>query len=156
MIEEGSFREDLYYRINVIPIEIPSLRNRKEDLYLLVQFLIQKITKKENTTTKVLSDEAFNKLYAYDFPGNVRELENILERAINLCEGDIITDKDIILDYQDKNADKTLKEIIEETEKKAIINCLKRYNGDKNKVMKVLNIKKTSFYDKVKKYGIKI
>lgn len=156
MIEEGTFREDLYYRINVIPLEIPPLRRRKEDLYLLTQFLIQKIIKRENLGPKTISDKAFNKLYAYDFPGNIRELENILERAINLCDGDIINDKDIILDYTNEGKDKTLKEIIDEAEKNAIIKCLKKYDGDKNKVMEVLNIKKTSFYEKLKKYGIKI
>ncbi|SKA84791.1 Transcriptional regulator containing PAS, AAA-type ATPase, and DNA-binding Fis domains [Caloramator quimbayensis] len=156
MVENGEFREDLYYRINVIPILIPPLRSRKEDLYLLTESLIREITKKENMDYKVLSDEAFNKLYSYDFPGNVRELENILERAVNICEGNTITDKEIMLNYDKSISTKTLKEILEDAEKKAIVNCLKKYDGDKNMAMKALDIKKTSFYEKIKKYGIKL
>ncbi|MCX7884580.1 MAG: sigma 54-interacting transcriptional regulator [Caloramator sp.] len=156
MVDNGQFREDLYYRINVIPILIPPLRNRKEDLYLLIESFLRKIARKENIDYKALSDEAFDKLYSYDFPGNVRELENILERAVNICEGNIITEKEIMINSNKGISTKTLKEILEDAEKRAIINCLKKYDGNKNEVMKALDIKKTSFYEKIKKYGIKL
>lgn len=154
MVEEGSFREDLYYRINVMQIIMPPLRERKEDLYPLVQSIIQKICKRDKMQYKALTNEAFNKLYSYNFPGNVRELENIIERALNVAEGNYI-DEDSILTSTDRvEITKSLKEIVEEAEKKAIINYLKKYNGDKSKVMEVLGIKKTALYEKIKKYNI--
>lgn len=156
MVKEGTFREDLYYRINVIPIEMPPLRNRKEDLHILVQSIIHRLCKKENLTYKTLTNEAFNRLYSYDFPGNIRELENIIERAISVSEGDFIEEEDIMINSYNKVGIRTLKEIIEETERKAIINTLKRFNGDKIQTMKALNIKKTAFYEKIKKYKIKV
>lgn len=162
MVDEGKFREDLYYRVNVMPIELPALRDRKEDLYMLTHILLNKISKKQNVQYRTLSNEAFNKLYSYDFPGNVRELENILERALNISEGTSIIESDIILgakeieskETENKIYEKPLKEILDEAEKKAISNCMKKYNGDKEKVMNVLKIKKTSFYEKIKKYNL--
>lgn len=162
MVDEGKFREDLYYRINVMPIEIPPLRERKEDLYMLTHILTDKISKKQGMKYKTLSNEAFNKLYSYDFPGNVRELENILERALNISEGSCIIESDIIFgteDTQKKESEsntyeKSLKQILDEAEKKAISDCMKKYSGDKKKVMNALKIKKTSFYEKIKEYNL--
>ena len=89
-ILKGNFREDLYYRINVFPIWIPPLRERKEDIYSLVEILLPAICDKIGCSRKNISVEALNILLNYDWPGNVRELENILERAINLCDGNTI------------------------------------------------------------------
>ena len=157
MAEEGKFREDLFYRIDVIPIEIPPLRERKQDLYYLTQSILHKLCKKNNISYKGITNEAFNKLCSYDFPGNIRELENIIERALNIVDGDYIDDNDIIINSDKQTvlySDKTLKEVVDEAEKKTIALCMKKYNSDKFKVMQVLGIKKTTFYEKLKKYGL--
>jgi sigma-54 dependent transcriptional regulator, acetoin dehydrogenase operon transcriptional activator AcoR len=158
MVEEGKFREDLYYRINVMPITMPSLRDRKEDLHLLIQSIIHRICQKNNKSFKIITNEAFNKLYSYNFPGNIRELENILERAINVVEDELITDDEIILNnYNNNNRvedSRTLKDILETTERKVIMSYLNRFNGDKQRTMDALGIKKTAFYEKLKKYDI--
>lgn len=157
MAKEGTFREDLFYRIDVIPIEIPPLRERKQDLYYLTQSILHKLCKKNNIPYKGITNKAFNKLYSYDFPGNIRELENIIERALNVVDGDYIDENGIIITSDKQTAyysDKTLREAVDEAEKKTIALCMKKYNGDKIKVMKVLGIKKTAFYEKLKKYGL--
>lgn len=154
LIRNGSFREDLFYRINVIPISLPSLREHKEDLHYLVVSIIHKICKREGLSIKTMSNEAFNKLYAYEFPGNVRELENIIERGINISEGEFINEEDIILDKKLPENTKSLKIILEEAERRALANYLRKFNGDKAAVMKALGIKKTSLYEKLKKYNL--
>lgn len=156
MVSAGSFREDLYYRINVMPLKMPALRDRKEDLHSICQSIISKICRREGLQYKILSNEAFKILYEYDFPGNIRELENTLERALSMSEGQYIIEEDILLPHSSNDSPKNLAEILAITEKNAIINCLKQYNGDKQKVMEVLDIKKTAFYEKVKKYNIEL
>lgn len=100
MVESHEFREDLYYRLNVISLGIPPLRRRNGDIALLAEFIIKKMTQSLGSDTIVLSDCAIDKLMAYDFPGNVRELENILERAATFCEHQTITEADIHLTSQ--------------------------------------------------------
>ena len=92
---DGRFRQDLYYRINVIELHVPPLRARREDIPDLVNMVLQRLT--QNGKTAVLSDRAQEALLAYPFPGNVRELENVLERALTLCEGDVIEPVDLDL-----------------------------------------------------------
>lgn len=158
---EGRFREDLFYRINVFPIWIPPLRERKQDIYPLVYSILPGICRKVGTESKHISGEALKKLNEYNWPGNVRELENILERAVNLCEGSTILSKH--LQIETKNEDnkdnkknlKRLKDVVKEAEKEAIINALKSFNGNKKLAMEALDIGRTSFYDKLKKYNIK-
>jgi transcriptional regulator with PAS, ATPase and Fis domain len=156
MVSTGRFREDLYYRINVMPLKMPALRDRKEDMHSICQSIISKICRREGLQYKILSNEAFKTLYEYDFPGNIRELENTLERALSMSEGQYIIEEDILLPHSSNESKKNLAEILTTTEKNTIINCLKQYNGDKQKVMEVLDIKKTAFYEKVKKYNIDI
>ncbi|WP_296969832.1 sigma 54-interacting transcriptional regulator [Tepidanaerobacter sp. EBM-38] len=158
-ILKGNFREDLYYRINVFPIWIPPLRERKEDIYSLVEILLPAICDKIGCSRKNISVEALNILLNYDWPGNVRELENILERAINLCDGNTIFSKHLILkpNVSEKFETKDiipLKKSVEEFEKKTIEKVLKLHKGNKNKTMKSLGISKTTFYEKLKKYDI--
>ncbi|MCX7694830.1 MAG: sigma 54-interacting transcriptional regulator [Caloramator sp.] len=154
LVKNNRFREDLYYRINVFPIEIPPLRERKEDLYDLIYLSINRICQRYGYYIKKISNAAYYKLYNYDFPGNIRELENILERAINLSKNETIESEDIVLGFSNDISTKTLKEIIETTEKNAIIDALRRNNGDKKKAMEELGIKKSAFYEKIKKYAI--
>ncbi len=159
-VSKGRFREDLFYRINVFPIWLPPLRKRKQDIHGLVYSKLPEICKICGCEEKHISGEALRKLREYDWPGNIRELENILERAVILCEGNTILSKHLKIETGDESKEKDvegvkpLKKVVVDAEKKAIIEALKVYDGDKRKVMKGLEIGKTSFYDKLKKYEI--
>jgi len=154
----GRFREDLYYRISVFPIFIPPLRERIEDIYPLVEQLLPKICKKVGTENKRISAEALNSLIKYSWPGNVRELENILERAVILSEKNTILSKHIAFQKEQRRTQSKgiipLKEEIEQCEKEAIKRALVHYNGNKKEAMKALGMCKTSFYEKIKRYGL--
>ncbi|MCK9445213.1 MAG: sigma 54-interacting transcriptional regulator [Tissierellaceae bacterium] len=156
---KGHFREELYYRINVFPIWIPPLRERKQDIIPLVDFLLPKICDELGTKNKRISSEAKNLLLRYDWPGNIRELENILERAVNLSEGNNILSRHIAIGNRGSEERQEhiieLKKYLEVQEKKAIEKALDYYGGNKRKAMEVLKISKTTFYEKLKKYGIK-
>ena len=156
---KGKFREDLYYRINVFPIWIPPLRERKEDIDSLVSHLLPQICKEIGCQEKRVSTEAMNLILRYTWPGNVRELENILERAVNLADGNIIMSRHVILKF-DKNKDTSktmlsLRDLLEEEEKQVIKKTLSAYSGDKKKTMKALDISKTTLYERLKRYDIK-
>ncbi|MCR2045066.1 sigma 54-interacting transcriptional regulator [Anaerosalibacter massiliensis] len=156
---EGRFREDLYYRINVFPIWVPPLRDRKEDIYLLVKSILPKICKKVGCKNKRISGESLNILLKHSWPGNVRELENILERAANLSEENTILSKHLTIRTKNKSEDLNdeilpLKKSTQKFEKRAIKKALEYYEGDKKKAMKALGIGKTTFYEKIKKYNI--
>lgn len=152
-VKDGRFRKDLYYRINVFPINIPPLRRRKKDLYVLINNVVKGITKELDYQEKQLSGEAFEKLMDYDWPGNVRELENVLERAIIISETNIIYPEHI--NIPDENINKILKDVLETTEKKTIIETLDACNYNKKITMRKLGISKSAFYEKLKKYDIK-
>ena len=156
---KGKFREDLYYRINVFPIWIPPLRERKIDIYALVKNLLPKICQRIGCEEKTISSEAVELLLTYSWPGNVRELENVIERAINLSDGYVILSKHIpVKKFSEnefhENPFKTLKEIMDDSEKRAIKKAIQFHNGDKKAAMNSLKIAKTSFYDKLRKYSI--
>ncbi|MDW5300065.1 MAG: sigma 54-interacting transcriptional regulator [Sedimentibacter sp.] len=161
-IQKGMFREDLYYRINVFPIYIPPLRERKQDIYTLVNIILPKVCERMGCEEKGISGEALRLLSAYDYPGNVRELENILERAVNLAEGKTIFSKHLALkrgrQYKKVSIGelKTLRSIVNETEKEAIEDAISISGGDYKEAMNLLDISKTSFYEKVRKYKIDI
>jgi len=154
-VRQGNFRRDLFYRINVFPIVIPPLRERKTDLYLLINQIMQKICERYEIPMKQFSEEALRKMLSYRWPGNVRELENIIERAITLCESSIIYQEHINIDSNNRTA-KTLKKLLQEEEMCILQETLMKYNGEKNMVMKELDISKSTFYDKCKKYGIQV
>ena len=157
-IIKGNFREDLYYRINVFPIWIPPLRERKEDINLLVELLLPRICKEIGCENKRISSEAMNLILKYSWPGNIRELENILERAVNLAEGNNIISSHIALKKDSgeviNDGNISLKRLLEEQEKIAIEKTLAFYGGDKKQTMEALDISKTSFYEKIKRYNI--
>ncbi len=178
-VKEGRFREDLYYRLYVIPIFIPPLRERKEDMPLLVNTLIRKYNQDFGRNIRGILPEALNLLLDYHWPGNVRELENVIERAVinmklseelispkhippltELNKAESIEGKPIISsesdNFADSKLDKTdLKKIKDSTERIAIINVLKASDGDSLKAAKKLGISLRSFYYKIKKYDIK-
>lgn len=157
---KGRFREDLYYRINVFPIWIPPLRDRKQDIYVLVNDILPKIAQRLGCEDKGISGEALRLLANYSYPGNVRELENILERAINVTEGKVIFSKNLSIGRNSDTSNKVVKkdillrELLEETEKQAIIEAIEMFHGDNQSAIKSLGISKTSFYEKLKKYNI--
>ncbi|WP_313233917.1 sigma-54 interaction domain-containing protein [Tissierella praeacuta] len=155
---KGNFREDLYYRINVFPIWIPPLRERKQDITALIELVLPKIFDEIGCKPKRISSEAINLILKHDWPGNVRELENILERAVNLAEGKNIFSKHITLKLSKQESKdiqiSSLKDHLEEYEKSVIERTLLAFKGDKKKAMEALNISKTTFYEKIKKYNI--
>jgi len=159
LIKEKEFREDLYYRINIIPIYIEPLRNRIEDIPILVNKLIINLSKKLKKEPITMTREAMNKLMCLSWLGNIRELENVLERTISLNDSNVIYSKDILV-YNTKNEtqeiNESLKVGLEEAEKKIIINCLRAYKGNIKVCLNILEVGKTSFYDKLKKYNINI
>lgn len=159
LIKEKEFREDLYYRINIIPIYIEPLRNRIEDIPILVDKLIKNLSKKLKKEPITMTREAMNKLMCLSWSGNIRELENVLERTISLNDSNVIYSKDILV-YNTKNEtqeiNESLKVSLEEAEKKIIINCLRAYEGNIKACLNILEVGKTSFYDKLKKYNINI
>jgi len=106
LVEEGIFRKDLYYRINVIKLDVPSLRSRKEDISLLANYFLLDIAKECGVENASIHSRALHALSQYDFPGNVRELQNIIERAFTLCEGNIIHDLDLSLSSEHTNTDR--------------------------------------------------
>lgn len=168
-IEKGTLRKDLYYRLNVISIKVPSLRERKEDLKLLCDYFIRKYNKKLNKDVWMLSEHVYEHFLNYTWPGNVRELENLIEGAINFISKDehvlkkehfpsyIIEESTEIIDIKDKiNLENSLPEIISEIEKKLIIRALKSTGNNITKAANKLNIKRQTLQHKIKKYKIKL
>ncbi|WHY86919.1 sigma 54-interacting transcriptional regulator [Neobacillus novalis] len=176
MVEEGKFRQDLYYRLNVIKIEIPPLRKRKEDIPLISLGLLKKLEGIFYRKGIELSSDVIKRLMQHTWPGNIRELENVLERAINVLDGKIIDLAHLPLYLRDLELDNTcvketnkenkpstikpplqvqpLKETLAKVEKDSILQALDVTNGNKQEAAKLLEIGKTSFYEKCKLYGI--
>lgn len=158
MVKKGEFRSDLYYRLNVVTLHLPLLRERKEDLPLLIRMILSKISKKENLGAIEISREAMDHLLRYDWPGNVRELENVLERAINFTDaGEKIKAKNLPERITGSMVSQTvmpLKELMENTEKAAIKDALLRCRNCKAKAANELGISRTTLYEKMMKYEI--
>lgn len=161
MLITGEFREDLYYRLNVININLPPLRNRKEDINLLVEFFIKKMNKKLNKNVIEISKQALNYLQEYHWPGNIRELENIIERATNMCENDIIESRDLPFyitkitprDYGLINISNGELKTMDEYEREIIKAAMEKYKSF-NKAGKALGLTHRTISLKCKKYGI--
>lgn len=158
MVKKGEFRSDLYYRLNVVTLHLPLLRERKEDLPLLIRMILSKISKKESLGAIEISREAMDHLLRYDWPGNVRELENVLERAINFTDaGEKIKAKNLPERITGSMVSRTvmpLKELMENTEKDAIKDALLRCRNCKAKAANELGISRTTLYEKMMKYEI--
>ncbi|SHJ73704.1 sigma-54-dependent transcriptional regulator [Paramaledivibacter caminithermalis] len=160
-IDKGNFREDLYYRLNVINVKMPSLRERIEDIPLLVEHFIKKYNSTLNKNIKAVSPEALQLLKTYNYKGNIRELENILERAVILTENEMIDIYD--LPYQIINNDNvkisddklivSVYETFDTIEEKVIRKALEKI-GNKRKTAKILGISERTLWNKIKKYGI--
>lgn len=155
LIKEGRFREDLYYRINVLPIRIPPLKKRRSDIKELSEKLLWDICRRLNMEIKVLSKCALLKMMDYDWPGNIRELENVLEAGVNISEGNIIYPGDLLINSEVKGDNRSLKKRLEEFERQVIEEKMIEFNGDKGKVMESLGIGRSNLFNKLSRYNIK-
>lgn len=155
MIKNDMFREDLYYRINTIILEIPPLRDRGDDKIKLAEFFLRKNSHKYQKPLLKFNKSALDILNDYKWPGNVRELMHVIEKAVILCESDYISFNDLgILVQNAKNTDKGENFSLEEIEKSAIINALRRNNGNVSSAASELKIIRQTLYRKMKKYDI--
>lgn len=154
-IAEGWFRKDLYYRLSAFSLELPPLRECKEDIFFIVDNLMESIRKKYEMPEKYLSGEVFSKLLNYDWPGNIRELENVLERAVALSYSDIIYPEHIQIESEDERPENgSLKERLKIEERKILIQTLQECKGIRKDVMEKLKISKSVFYEKLKEHRL--
>ncbi len=162
-VQEGRFREDLYYRISVFTIEMPPLRERGEDIITLAEYFLKKFSQEYKKECKSLSDDAKEALLSHRWRGNVRELRNLMERLVILCDGDVISSEHIGAGFSRQRRDysymfrfQSFKEAKREFEKVFIEEKLKEYGYDMKEVATKIGIDLSSLYRKVKAYGIKL
>ncbi|MCM8776314.1 MAG: sigma-54 dependent transcriptional regulator [Candidatus Omnitrophica bacterium] len=161
-IKKGNFREDLYYRLNVITIEVPPLRDRKGDIPALVKHFLTVFSEKTGRPIKGITKEAMKTLIDYHWPGNVRELENTLERAVVLSDGELITPENLPDNITQESAavrfgvtgQGTLKEVLKVPEKQIILQALDSTGWNRKKAAELLAINRTTLYNKMKEYNL--
>jgi transcriptional regulator with PAS, ATPase and Fis domain len=166
-VQEGSFRLDLFYRINIINISIPPLRERKEDIEDLVSHFVRRYRLAFKKDVNFVPRPIIDKLCRHDWPGNVRELENVIQRAVLMSKNNLITEQEIFFDVppgaqQQENpasiakkfSNAPLKNILAEVEREIIIATLRKFHGNVGKAATELKVGKTAFYDKLKRFGI--
>jgi DNA-binding NtrC family response regulator len=155
-VKKGNFREDLYYRLNVVNIRVPPLRERKEDVLLLIDFFLKKYNAKHKKNVKGLTREVRDMLMKYDYPGNVRELENITERAVVLTRGDYISKEDLpAFSGETKDLlEKNMKETVETIERNMILDALISAEWVQTKAASILGLSERMLRYKIKKYNI--
>ena len=161
-IKEGTFREDLFYRLNIVAIKIPPLRERKEDILPLIEFFLLKYANENKKETFTISKEAVDQLMKYSYPGNVRELENSIERAVVLARGNTLTQNDLpmsikgfIREEVSELTEGNLVEKVEALERKLILNALTKSNGYQTQAGKLLGLTERNLRYKLQKYGIR-
>jgi DNA-binding NtrC family response regulator len=165
LVQEGRFREDLYYRLNVITIELPPLRDRREDIPLLVEHFLQKFCAENGHAPKHVSADALRPLLDYEWPGNVRELENVMERAVVLSSGATIgidllppsvTGRDVAVRILDSNPEASLFDIVEDCERRIIVSMLERCNWNQTEAADRFHIPLSTLNQKIKRLSIEI
>jgi len=157
MCVEGSFREDLFYRINVLRIDVPGLSERSEDISVLAQHWAENYSKKTGSPTKRLSAEALESLKSYSWPGNVRELENLLERASAFSDSNELGAGDFTLSgnsEQPSSSSSLAGRSFDQLERQALIDTLKHCDGSRNQAAEMLGVSLKSVYNKIKKYEL--
>lgn len=155
-IKQGTFREDLYYRINVIEITVPPLRYRRDDIPLIVEHFVRKFSTQNRKEIKGVNEEAMEALLRYSWPGNVRELANVMERAVIVSNGEFIQMKNLPakLAFQTEEPDCTLKALMDNYERSMIITAYQTNNRNKEATARTLGIDPVTLYRKMKKLGI--
>lgn len=168
-VRDGKFREDLFYRLNVIPVRLPALKERREDIPLLISYFLDRFTSADSSNSINFTHEAMDLLMSYDWPGNVRELENVIERLVILRGGNEILPEDLpakiyrtnplassqyktIFELPDQGVD--LKQILSDIEDSLIMQALGRTSGNKNQASKLLTLNRTTLIEKMKKKGL--
>lgn len=165
LVKYGKFRSDLFYRLNVVVIHLPALRERKEDLPLLINYFINKFNREYSMQIKGVTKEVMKIFLQYSWPGNIRELANVLETAFNFAEGDLITSKDLPQTLQwpttcNNSKQRTffgtasLTDLLENIEKNYILYALETCQGNKVKTAELLGISRPCLYKKLVKYGL--
>ncbi len=155
-VQEGRFREDLFYRLNVIPIGLPPLRQRREDIPLLVDSFLERLSAEMKKPLEGVSTEAMNALLAHDWPGNVRELRNVLERGAVVCTGAIIQLPDLGLPVRAEAAQKSGPlSSLEEVERRHVAAVLSHTGGNVSQSARILGIDRVTLYNKMKKWGLR-
>ena len=157
-IKENAFREDLYYRLNVIPLKLPSLKERKEDISFLVEFFLQKYSMVNKKIITQASPETLGLLRKYSWPGNVRELENTIERAVLLCQGDTLMPSDLFMEDEEDttssvSAGRFVGNTLEEMEKQLILQTLKEVDNNKTRCAEILDISVRTLRNKLAEYN---
>jgi len=163
-VQQQTFREDLYYRLKVMVLNVPTLRERPEDIIPLAMLFIERNNKEFGKEVTGISAQAQEKMIKYRWPGNVRELKNVIERAVILCTGDQLKSEHLPLELQDGVSNISVssqfstftgaEDSLEEMEKRHIMHVLKKYNNNKSKTARMLNISRSTLREKMKNYGI--
>lgn len=167
LIQEGSFRQDLYYRLHVVTVQLPPLRERKEDIPLLVTYFIKKYATQQRVNVNSISQETLNLLLSYNWPGNIRELENVIEHALAFCASDVIIPKNLpgnltegetpsgIFPIEFSTIDSIdLQETLSEAERKLLMWAYQKTNGNQVRMSEILRIPRTTLQNKLVKYNI--
>ena len=152
MVEKGDFREDLFYRLNVMNIHIPPLRERKSDIPLLVDYFIKKHCHSMNKPPVAIDPTALKRMQDFNFPGNIRELENMIERAIVVGDGKKISLKDLPLE---KTIISNSAESLDDFEQAFILQILTKYAWNISRTARALKVDRVTLYNKIKKYDLK-
>ncbi len=161
-VKNGNFRQDLFYRLHIVPADLPPLRERRDDIPLLANHFIEKLSARVNPKVRSIADDALGRLMAYHWPGNVRELENVIEQALVFAEGETITVSALPAflqgpaseDKLDVPKEMSLPEILDDLERQLILKAYKKAKGVKTETARLLGIKTSALYYKLDKYGI--
>ena len=167
LVQEGSFRQDLYYRLHVVTVQLPPLRERKEDIPLLVTYFIKKYATHQRVSINSMSQETLNLLLSYNWPGNIRELENVIEHAVSFCTSDVIIPKNLPSNLIDGETPSgifpielstidsiDLQETLSEAERKLLLWAYQKTNGNQVRMSEILRIPRTTLQNKLVKYNI--
>ncbi len=161
LLSEKKFREDLFYRLNVVSFDLPPLRERRDDIPSLIDYFIKELNSTLNTNITGISDDALGRLMGYHWPGNIRELRNVIERAMIFAETGEITRQDLPDKLQDVPRKKpaavvNMRALVERKEKEVIVEALERTRGNKSRAARILGMSRSTLYEKIRKFGISV
>lgn len=159
LVKRGEFREDLFYRLYVVPVKVPPLRERLEDIEILTEHLVEMFSRKMGKNIRVSGEEVYARLRNYSWPGNVRELQNVIERAVTFSEGGIITPDDIMFPMEEEEksmleCDNPIEEAKRRAERQLILEALERCGQNKSEAAELLKISRPQIYQKIKRLGL--